>query len=67
MRRRLLFWTSLLLSTALVLLSVAFVQAAGTPEPPVDNSERVPLLQYVFAIGSFLLVLLIVCRPSRKR
>jgi hypothetical protein len=38
-----------------------------TEEPKKhDNTERTPGVQYLFAFVSFLIVMLIVCKPSRK-
>jgi hypothetical protein len=34
-------------------------------EPP-ENTERTPGVQYLFALVTFLVVIFIVCKPSRK-
>jgi hypothetical protein len=37
-----------------------------TQPKPVDNTDRTPGVQYLFAFVSLLVVMLIVCKPSRK-
>jgi hypothetical protein len=70
MWRRLLRWLSpLLLAGACLLPATRAQQPAGTKsgstEKP-DNSERAPVFQYVLALVSLLIILLILCKPSRK-
>ncbi len=67
MRRRLCRWLApVLLVGAFVLPAApAFAQqtTAGDAE---GKSERVPAVQYLLAAGCTIVVLVIVCKPSRK-
>jgi hypothetical protein len=71
MYRRLLRWLAPLFLTA-CWLSPAPAQQAPVPsgQPTVPDAEKAergpPALQYAFAILCTILVLLIVCMPSRK-
>jgi hypothetical protein len=67
MRRCALRWLSPLLIAGLFLLPAAHAQTQGEPGGAVDNSGRVPVLEYLFALLSLGLLLALLCWPSRKR
>jgi hypothetical protein len=64
--RRLVRWLAPLLLVAACTLPVAAQSAEEDPTGLGIGRERNPVLQTAVAIGSTLLVLVIVCMPSRK-
>jgi hypothetical protein len=66
MWRCFLGWLAALLVAGSCCLPAAAARGPEGPAEGPDNTERVPVLQYAFAGASLVIILLIVCRPSRK-
>jgi hypothetical protein len=66
MGRRLLLWLAALLLSASCWLPVSRVHGADEDSNKPDNTERIPILPYVFGAVALGIILLIVSKPSRK-
>jgi hypothetical protein len=69
MRRFLLRWFAALLVLSSFCLPVAWAQSTppGDPAKTAEGGEQVPAVQYGVAAILTIIVLIVVCTPSRRR